>query len=82
MADFAVRGFRFVGIHCGIKKSGKPDLGLIVADQPVPCAGVFTQNQIIAAPVVQSRDKLRINPHAQVVVINSETKCLYRPTGG
>jgi len=71
MKDFSVNGFQFVGIHCGIKKSGKPDIGLIVAKKPVPCAGVFTTNQIVAAPVVQSRNKLARSAQAQAVVINS-----------
>jgi glutamate N-acetyltransferase/amino-acid N-acetyltransferase len=71
MNDFRVGGFRFVGIHCGVKKSGKPDIGMIVAHKPVPCAGVFTTNQIVAAPVVQSRTKLARSARAQAVVINS-----------
>ena len=48
-------GFRFSGVACGIKPSGKPDLSLIVSDSPVVGAGVYTQNQIVAAPVVLSR---------------------------
>jgi glutamate N-acetyltransferase/amino-acid N-acetyltransferase len=48
-------GFRFSGVACGIKPSGKLDLSLIVSDSPVVGAGVYTQNQIVAAPVVLSR---------------------------
>jgi len=66
-----VAGFRFAGIHCGIKKSGKPDLALLVADGPVACAGVYTTNQIVAAPVVQSKARLAGRHTAKVVVINS-----------
>ncbi len=46
-------------------------MALIVAETPVPCAGVYTTNQIVAAPVVQSRDKLALTPYAQAIVINS-----------
>ena len=66
-----VGGFRFAGIHCGIKKQGALDLALIVADEPAPCAGVFTTNQIVAAPVVQSRERLLKSPRARAIVINS-----------
>ena len=50
-------GFRYAGVACGIKPSGKPDLSLIVADRPVVAAGVYTTNQVVAAPVVLSRDR-------------------------
>ncbi len=48
----APKGFRAAGGTCGIKASGKPDLALIVADEPCVAAGVFTTNQIKGAPVV------------------------------
>lgn len=66
-----IPGFRWAGIHCGIKKSGKPDLALLVADASVACAGVYTTNQIVAAPVVQSKVRLAGRHLAKVVVINS-----------
>lgn len=50
-------GFRFSGVSCGIKKSGKPDVALIVADQPVAAAGMYTRNQIVAAPVILCRKR-------------------------
>ena len=71
MSHHPVAGFRFSGIHCGIKSNGKPDLGMIVADAPVACAGVYTTNQVVAAPVVLSQSHLRDHQQAQVVVINS-----------
>ncbi|MGB7344021.1 MAG: bifunctional glutamate N-acetyltransferase/amino-acid acetyltransferase ArgJ [Pirellulaceae bacterium] len=45
-------GFQFSGTACGIKASGKPDVSLIVADRDVVGVGVFTTNQIVAAPVL------------------------------
>ena len=50
-------GFRYSGIACGIKASKKRDLSLIVSDRPVVGVGVYTQNQIVAAPVVLSRSR-------------------------
>lgn len=71
MKQFTVPGFKFAGVACGIKKSGAPDLAIIVADRPVPCAGRFTTNRVVAAPVVQSRARLKASGRAQFVVINS-----------
>ena len=50
-------GFRYAGIPAGIKPSGNPDVSLIVAEKPVVVAGVYTQNQIVAAPVVLCRER-------------------------
>ena len=63
-------GFRFSGVACGIKASGKPDLSLIVTDRPVRAAGVYTTNQIVAAPVVLCKTR---TPSASIraVVTNS-----------
>ena len=65
-----VPGFRFGGWRCGIKPSGGMDLGLILADRPVPAAAVFTQNQIFAAPVAASRAAIQ-GGRAQAVIVNS-----------
>ncbi|MCB9529588.1 MAG: bifunctional glutamate N-acetyltransferase/amino-acid acetyltransferase ArgJ [Myxococcales bacterium] len=64
-------GFRFAGLACGIKKTGRPDLALIVADRPVPAAAVFTTNRIVAAPVVVSRATLAGRAGVRAVVVNS-----------
>lgn len=45
-------GFRAAGVHAGIKKSGAPDMTMIVSDIPgTVAAGTFTTNQVKAAPV-------------------------------
>lgn len=63
------RGFRCAGLACGIKASGRPDLALVVGDPGTVAAGVYTQNQIVAAPVVLSRSR---TPGAiRGVIINS-----------
>ena len=66
----AVRGFRFCGVHGGIKKKGRRDFALIVADRPCAAAAVFTQNRCAAAPVVVSRDHIK-DGQLQAVMINS-----------
>jgi glutamate N-acetyltransferase/amino-acid N-acetyltransferase len=65
------QGFRVAGVHCGIKQdSSKEDLTLIVADAPCAAAAVYTQNVVVAAPVVFNR---RYTPcdNLRVVVVNS-----------
>jgi glutamate N-acetyltransferase/amino-acid N-acetyltransferase len=64
-------GFRFAGVACGIKRAaGRLDVSLIAADGPVTAAGVYTQNQVFAAPVGWCRG---VTPAADVraVVTNS-----------
>lgn len=67
-----VRGLRAAGVAAGIKASGRPDVALLVADAPVACAGVFTQNLFAAAPVVVSREHLaRSGGWVRALVVNS-----------
>lgn len=63
-------GFKFSGIASGIKKSGKDDLALIVSETPASCAGVFTQNKVIAAPLIVSKPKIAAG-RCQAVLVNS-----------
>ena len=73
----APAGFRAAGVACGIKRRAAAapaplDLSMVMADEPVSAAAVFTTNRAVAAPVVVSREHLdRSGGQAQVVVINS-----------
>lgn len=66
----AAEGFLCAGVHCGLKKSGRPDLALVVAHETVPAAAVFTRNRLAAAPVELSRIHIE-DGRARAVVINS-----------
>ncbi len=67
----ALRGFRFLAGHCGIKPSA-PDLAWIIAEPAARCAAVFTTNRVQAAPVRLSRDHLRrAGGRVRSLVINS-----------
>ena len=46
-----VKGFKFSGINCGIKKSGGKDLGLILSEKRCLSHAVFTKNKVVAAPI-------------------------------
>ncbi|TYO98239.1 glutamate N-acetyltransferase [Geothermobacter ehrlichii] len=65
-----VRGYRFASGAAGIKASGKADLGLIVSETPAAAAGVFTRNQVAAAPVVVTSGRLA-KGRCQAIVVNS-----------
>ena len=64
------RGFKFGGLACGIKASGKKDLALICTQQPAVAAGVYTQNVVCAASIDWNRS---ITPSTEIraVVVNS-----------
>lgn len=67
-----VKGFRFSGVSAGIKKKvGALDLGLIVAESPVPVAAVFTRNLVRAHPVHVSEQRILAQHKAQVCLVNS-----------
>jgi glutamate N-acetyltransferase/amino-acid N-acetyltransferase len=66
----APKGFLAAGIHCGIKKPGLLDLALVVSEQSGPIAGVFTQNQVVAAPVIVDRLHLR-QGIGRAILVNS-----------
>ena len=67
----AVPGVRLAGVAAGIKKR-KPDLALIVLDQPHVCAEVVTTNEIKAAPVVATTGHLEFDGGQMgAIVVNS-----------
>ncbi|MEO5954238.1 MAG: bifunctional glutamate N-acetyltransferase/amino-acid acetyltransferase ArgJ [Nitrospiraceae bacterium] len=66
----APQGFRAAGIHCGIKKPGLLDLALVVSEQSGPIAGIFTLNQVVAAPVIVDRLHLRKGV-GRAILVNS-----------
>src|SRR3989441_466751 len=75
----APRGFLASGIFCDIKRLGtgkgsekgrKRDLALIVSEVPATIAGMFTTNQICAAPVKVCIQRVEKGV-AQAIVVNS-----------
>ncbi len=64
------RGFLAGGVAAGVKKNNTLDLGLIYSRQPAAAAGVFTRNQVKAAPVVVSQTHVT-GGVAHAVIVNS-----------
>ena len=63
-------GFKTGGLNCGIKKSGKNDLVMIVSEVPGATSIMTTTNVVKAAPILWC-NKVIANPYKQAVVINS-----------
>src|SRR2546422_6471352 len=75
----APKGFLASGVFCDIKRIGtgkgsnkgkKRDLALIVSEVPATVAGMFTTNQVCAAPVKICVEHVR-GGIAQAIVVNS-----------
>jgi glutamate N-acetyltransferase/amino-acid N-acetyltransferase len=66
----APKGFLAAGLYCGIKKSGKFDLGLIVCPTRAKAAAVFTTNKIVSASVTVCRKHVK-SPGISAVIVNS-----------
>lgn len=64
-----VRGIKCWGAHTGVK-SLRRDLAIIYSTVPASAAAVFTQNQVVAAPVSISKKHIK-DGKAQAIVINS-----------
>ena len=76
----APKGFRASGVFCDIKKLGtgkgsnkgpKRDLALIVSEMPATVAGMFTTNQVCAAPVKVCVERVKTSGRVQILVVNS-----------
>lgn len=64
------KGFKCAGIAAGIKPAGVKDMALILSESPATVAGVFTTNQVCAAPVKVCRAHLQ-HGVARAIVMNS-----------
>ncbi|MEY4201057.1 MAG: bifunctional glutamate N-acetyltransferase/amino-acid acetyltransferase ArgJ [Verrucomicrobiota bacterium] len=78
-AVVAPQGFLASGVFCDIKRLGtgkgsnkgqKRDLAIIVSEVPATVAGMFTTNQICAAPVKVCAERVKAGT-AQAIVVNS-----------
>ena len=68
-------GFQAAGMAAGIKKNGAFDLGLICSSLPAAVAGVFTRNQVQAAPVLVSKTRVARGTARAVVVNSGNANC-------
>lgn len=71
-----VEGFKFSGISCGLKKSNKKDLGLILSEKECLSHAVFTRNKVIAAPLEIGKKIVKIDKiHGVIVNSGNANSC-------
>ncbi|MCI4349759.1 MAG: bifunctional glutamate N-acetyltransferase/amino-acid acetyltransferase ArgJ [Thermoplasmata archaeon] len=70
----APRGWLAGGIAAGIKRSGRPDLAMVISDREATAAGVFTTNRVRAAPVILGSEAVRTRPdHMRGILVIAGT---------
>lgn len=76
------RGYRFAGIHSGIRPDPeRRDLAVIESVVPAAAAGVFTRNRVRAAPVRVSQERLPRSDARGVVVCSGNANACTGPRG-
>jgi glutamate N-acetyltransferase/amino-acid N-acetyltransferase len=82
METILAKGFRFAGLHCGIRPDpARRDLALVVSDAQAAAAGVFTQNRVRAAPVRVCQERLPSAQARGVVVCSGNANACTGPQG-
>ena len=71
--DSLPSGFRAAATRCGIRRSkSRLDLGLLVADEPLPLAAVYTRSHLLGAHIPVCREKLaESDGRARAILVNS-----------
>lgn len=65
------QGFTAAGISAGLKRSGRRDLGLITAAEPLDWAMVSTTNLVYAANVARNRELFDQGSQVRALIVNS-----------
>lgn len=65
------KGFQAGGLHCGLKKTERHDLGVILCEVPAAAAGVYTLNVFQAAPLKVTKQSIAVEGKLQAMVVNS-----------
>ncbi|MFO7987229.1 MAG: bifunctional glutamate N-acetyltransferase/amino-acid acetyltransferase ArgJ [Desulfatiglandaceae bacterium] len=68
--NYTVNGFMAAAVNAGLRKGDGLDLALIFSERPAAAAGVFTTNQVKAAPVLVSRRHIQ-DGQARAIVANA-----------
>lgn len=64
------KGFLAGGLHCGIKRK-RLDLGWIYSVVPANAAAIYTTNQFQAAPLLVTKESIKLSKQIQGVIVNS-----------
>ncbi len=66
-----IAGLRIGVVEAGVRKAHRKDVTVMLLDEGVSVAGVFTQNRFCAAPVQMCRDHLTKNFGIRAILINT-----------
>lgn len=77
----APNGFLASGVSCGIKEEGRPDLAVLYSETPASAVGVFTTNELKAAPVLLSMERVATGTARALVVNSGNANAMTGPTG-
>ncbi|MFC1592488.1 bifunctional glutamate N-acetyltransferase/amino-acid acetyltransferase ArgJ [Candidatus Omnitrophota bacterium] len=64
-------GYKANGLSAGIKKSGKPDLCLIISQKPAKALGLFTANKVTSGSVKLAQSNLKKSRQFRAIIANS-----------
>lgn len=64
------KGFAAGGLHCGLKKADRNDLGIITCEVLANAAAVYTTNVFQAAPLKVTRESMQ-DGKLQAIIVNS-----------
>ena len=67
----AAKGYRAAAAAAEIKYRDRDDMALIFSDVPAAAAGVFTLNQVKAAPVLWDREIIKEGRQVRAIVANA-----------
>ncbi len=70
MENLICPGFMAAGVASGLKKTGEKDLAVIFSKIPAKAAGIFTSNNIKAAPVLLDMERIK-SGISQALIVNS-----------
>ncbi|WP_276353631.1 bifunctional glutamate N-acetyltransferase/amino-acid acetyltransferase ArgJ [Cohnella caldifontis] len=66
------QGFKAGGLHCGLKKTDRHDLGVIWCETEAAAAAVYTTNLFQAAPLAVTKESLAVSRGTlRAVIVNS-----------
>ena len=66
----AAGGFVAAGVMCGVRNSGRRDLGLLFSERGCTAAAVYTRNAVRGAPLTVTRESME-DGSVRAVVVNS-----------
>ncbi len=66
----SAQGFKACGVAAAIKYQGRTDMAMVAGDGLCSAAGMFTTNQVAAAPVLVDRERVK-KGFAKAILINS-----------